>query len=106
MENNKQGYQPEDPEVALGEALEHLQLVLSIQMRKLREREGLTQGELGERMGVNQSTVSKLENANVHSDLESLLRYLFALDADLVLGILDSDELIPVSAAAEVWCHR
>lgn len=104
MEFDNQGYQPEDPEVALGEALEHLQLTLSIEMRRLRKREGLTQGELGERMGVNQSTVSKLENANVHSDLESLLKYLFALDADLVLSILDGNELIPVSEAAEDWC--
>lgn len=105
MAHDNQGYQPDDPEVALGEALEHLQLTLSIEMRRLRKREGLTQGELGERMGVNQSTVSKLENANVHSDLESLLKYVFALGADLVLGIFDGQDFIPVSEAAEEWCE-
>jgi transcriptional regulator with XRE-family HTH domain len=70
-------------------------------MQRLRDKRGLTQSEVGERMGVNPSMVSRLENANVKSDLESVLRYFHALDADLVLGVLNDEGFVPVSEAAD-----
>lgn len=100
-----EGYDRDDPEVRLGRALEHLQITLSVEMQRLRDKRGLTQAQIGERLGVDQSAVSKLENANVKSDIESVLRYFHALDADLVLGVLDDSEFVPVSEAAENWCE-
>jgi transcriptional regulator with XRE-family HTH domain len=100
-ETEYRGYSPADKNVRLGEALEHLQIMLSIEMKELRDRRGLTQQELGERLGLKQPAISKLENANVNSDVGSLLRYIFAMDADFVLGILDDKKFIPISEAAE-----
>ncbi len=68
-------------------ASEKFRFSISSAMIKLRKKMGLTQKELAERLGVSQSWVSKLENANNDHQIESILRYLKALGADMTLVV-------------------
>lgn len=89
--------------IRLEEALEHLRIMLSVEMKDLRHRRDVTQKELAERLGCNQSWVSKVESADQNTGIENILRYLFELDANLVLGVLDGQRFLPVTEAAENW---
>lgn len=75
---------------------EALRLALTDAMRQVRKKEGLTQGEVAERLDVSQSWVSKLESANYDHQVESIAAYLDALSADLGLSIRTRDETIRV----------
>lgn len=57
-----------------------------------RERIGLTQNELAERLGVSQQTISKYENGSREPDLENLIRMskIFHVTTDYLLGLNDS----------------
>ena len=52
---------------------------LSQLIRRVRQREGLTQGELARKSGVPATTISRLERSGLAST-DSLFRLLFALD--------------------------
>ena len=75
---------------------EALRLALTDTMRRVRKQEGLTQGEVADRLDVSQSWVSKLESANHDHQIESIVAYLDALSADLGLSIRTRDETIRV----------
>lgn len=89
--------------IRLEKGLEHLRIMLSVEMKDLRNRREVTQAQLAERLGCNQSWVSKVESADQNTGIESILRYLFEMEADLVLGILDDQKFLPVTEAAESW---
>ena len=89
--------------IRLEGALEHLRIMLSVEMKDLRHRRGMTQAQLAKRLDCNQSWVSKVESADQNTGIESILRYLFELDADLILGVLDEQRFLPVTEAAEHW---
>lgn len=59
----------------------------SINLRGLRNREGITQAELGEALGIGQSNVSKLERGKrlISSKIAKRLQELFAIDYRLFL---------------------
>lgn len=75
---------------------EALRLALTDAMRQVRKKEGLTQGEVADRLDVSQSWVSKLESANYDHQVESIVAYLDTLSADLGLSIRTRDETIRV----------
>ena len=54
-----------------------------------RERNGLTQSELAELLGVSQQTISKYENGSREPDLENLIRMskVFHVTTDYLLGL-------------------
>lgn len=54
-----------------------------------RERNGLTQSELAELLGVSQQTISKYENGSREPDLENLIRMskIFHVTTDYLLGV-------------------
>jgi transcriptional regulator with XRE-family HTH domain len=54
-------------------------------LRAARERKGWTQRELGHRVGLPQSHLSKIENAAVDLQLSSLMEIARALDLELAL---------------------
>jgi HTH-type transcriptional regulator / antitoxin HipB len=54
-------------------------------LRDLRKRRGLSQAELGRRVGLDQQKVSLIENGNPNTRLDSLLRLLSALGVGLIL---------------------
>jgi transcriptional regulator with XRE-family HTH domain len=87
----------DDPEVILAGKLEYLRLYLTDAMRQLREKAGLTQAQLAEKLGVQQAAVSKLESALKDRKLESVLQYLHTLDAELLMAVKQGDEIYPVS---------
>ena len=87
----------QDPEVIIEGKLEHLRLRLALHMRSLRERAGLTQTEVAERLGVKQAAVSKLENSTLSHDIESVMRYLHALEAELLVAVKDGEQTHQIS---------
>lgn len=52
-------------------------------IRRQRRKIGLTQGQLGERAGLRQETISLMEAGNAANRLETLLAVLAALDLEL-----------------------
>jgi len=87
----------DDPEVILAGKLEYLRLYLTDAMRELRTKTGLTQAQLAQKLGVQQAAVSKLESALKEHELESVLKYLHTLGADLLVALKQGEELYQVS---------
>ena len=58
---------------------------LGVLLRDMRRQQGLTQAELGKRVGLDQKRVSLLENGNPNCRLDSLFRLLSALGVALVV---------------------
>jgi HTH-type transcriptional regulator/antitoxin HipB len=58
---------------------------LSAYLKSLRKHAGLTQQQLGQRLGLSQRMVAKLEAHPEKSSFERILAMLSALDADLVI---------------------
>ncbi|MEH2250841.1 helix-turn-helix domain-containing protein [Nostoc sp.] len=87
----------DEPEVILAGKLEYLRLYLTDAMREIRNQAGLTQAQLAEKLGVKQAAVSKLESALKEHELESVLHYLHALGADLLIAVKQGDELYQAS---------
>ncbi|WP_341524928.1 helix-turn-helix domain-containing protein [Nostoc sp. UHCC 0302] len=87
----------DDPEVILAGKLEYLRLYLTDAMREIRNKAGLTQAQLAEKLGVQQAAVSKLESALKEHELESVLHYLHTLGADLLVAVKQGDDLYQAS---------
>jgi len=87
----------DDSEVILAVKLEYLRLYLTDAMREIRNKAGLTQTQLAEKLGVQQAAVSKLESALKEHELESVLHYLHALGADLLVAVKQGDDLYQAS---------
>jgi HTH-type transcriptional regulator/antitoxin HipB len=54
-------------------------------LRDMRKQQGLTQAELGKKVGLDQKKVSLLENGNSNCRIDSLFRLLSALGVGLVV---------------------
>jgi transcriptional regulator with XRE-family HTH domain len=87
----------DEPEVILAGKLEYLRLYLTDAMREIRNKAGLTQAQLAQKLGVKQAAVSKLESALKEHELESVLHYLQALGADLMVAVKKGDDLYQAS---------
>ncbi|MBD2506790.1 helix-turn-helix domain-containing protein [Nostoc muscorum FACHB-395] len=87
----------DEPEVILAGKLEYLRLYLTDAMREIRNKAGLTQAQLAQKLGVKQAAVSKLESALKEHELESVLHYLHALGADLLIAVKQGDDLYQAS---------
>lgn len=73
-ENRRRGYQDAQDAFELG-----------ARVRAERERLGLTQAELGEKMGTTQPTIARLEAGGVTPSLDTLHRAADALGLELVV---------------------
>jgi transcriptional regulator with XRE-family HTH domain len=69
---------------------------LALAMQTLRASCGLTQRELADRLGVNQPAIAKLERVGDHK-LESVVRYLGELGAELLVAVRQGDDVVQVS---------
>ncbi|WP_427160563.1 helix-turn-helix domain-containing protein [Aliinostoc sp. HNIBRCY26] len=87
----------DDSEVILAGKLEYLRLYLTDAMREIRNKSGLTQAQLAEKLGVKQAAVSKLESPLKEHELESVLHYLHTLGADLLVAVKQGDDLYQAS---------
>jgi transcriptional regulator with XRE-family HTH domain len=61
-------------------------------VEEARRRSGLTQSELGRRLGVPQSTVARWETKRTAPSFENVLRAVRACDLDLSLRVVERDE--------------
>lgn len=77
--------QPEAKEAA---AEEGVRLYLARALRMAREASGMTQADLAEESGLKQSMVSRLERPDYNPTLQTVLRYLRAVGAELVLKVV------------------
>lgn len=67
-------------------------------MQRLREEDGMTQEEMGEKLGVSQGTVSQWESGKRVPGGEAVkaMAELFDTTADFILGIVDEEiKLVP-----------
>ena len=67
---------------------------LAMEIRELREKRGLSQRELAERLGTTQSAVARLEAGNVSPSLPTLDKVAEALGVELVVSFVDLDNRI------------
>jgi ribosome-binding protein aMBF1 (putative translation factor) len=65
-------------------------LELGEQIRRLREARGISQAELGRRIGSTQPAIARLEAGRVSPTLETLDRVAAALGVELVIGFEDA----------------
>jgi HTH-type transcriptional regulator/antitoxin HipB len=72
---------------------------LGLTLRQLRKEKGLTQTQLGSRVGLDQKKVSMVENGNQNSRLDTLFRLLSALE----VGFLIHPKLEPTSTNEDSW---
>jgi ribosome-binding protein aMBF1 (putative translation factor) len=65
---------------------------LAMEIHALREKRGLSQRELAERLGTTQSAIARLEAGNVSPSLATLDRVADALGVELVVRFVDLSE--------------
>ena len=64
---------------------------LTVRLKQIRERQGLSLTDLSERSGMTRAAISKLENGwNLNPTLDTLFRYAAALGAHVKLSIEES----------------
>lgn len=66
---------------------------LAMEIHALREKRGLSQRELAERLGTTQSAIARLEAGNVSPSLPTLDKIAKALEAELVVSFVDLSTL-------------
>ena len=88
---------PDTAETRYVERQELFRLALTQAMRQIRTKAGLTQEQLAERLGVEQSWIYTLESANHEHTFESVIAYLNVLGAKLELSLILAGEIISVS---------
>lgn len=66
---------------------------LAFEIRALREKKGISQRELAERVGTTQSAIARLEAGNISPSLPTLDKIAAALGAEVSLSIIDLEEL-------------
>ena len=64
---------------------------LALEIHELREKRGLSQRELAERLGTTQSAVARLEAGNVSPSLPPLDKVAEALGVELIVSFVDLD---------------
>ena len=89
-----------DPEAAILLDHEPLRVCVTDAMQQARQRCGLMQTELSERMRITRGRVSRLESAHYGIRLGSLVAYLHAVGARLVVALKGGDTLIEVAYPA------
>ncbi|GAA5513054.1 hypothetical protein Dcar01_01780 [Deinococcus carri] len=87
----------QDSEHVLVERITYLKEYLSYVMKELRSQAELSQADIAEVLGVKQPAVAKLEKADRQHDIESVMRYLHAVGAELTVGVKRDDRFYQVS---------
>lgn len=69
--------------------------LLGERVRELRQKRGLTQVDLGERLSLPQSRVSEIEKGSRVPNLETILRLALALDCkvSVLMAVFDKEDL-------------
>lgn len=81
------------PDELFGQAERYIDL-LAMEIHELREKRGLSQRELAERLGTTPSAVARLEAGNVSPSLPTLDKVAEALGVELVVSFVDLHDRI------------
>lgn len=101
---------PDTPEMRAIDREERALIELARTLRLARERAGLTQKQLAQRIGVSQAQISKWENVNANHTVQSILKYLNGLGAEsgqqgaaeLIMAVRATNgDYLPITALAE-----
>jgi transcriptional regulator with XRE-family HTH domain len=92
---------PDTAEMRAIEAEEVAKYNLAVALSSARAAAGYTQTQLGAKMDVPQSLISRWEHVNHNHTLETLLKLCEATGAKLVMGLEVNGEILPVTPAAE-----
>jgi len=76
---------------------------LSPLLKNMRKQSGLTQQDLGEKLGVSQRRVAAIEEKAESVRFERILQILSELDADLVIRKRDSKAEHDAAADMDAW---
>jgi len=76
---------------------------LSLLLKNLRKQSGLTQQDLGEKLGVSQRRVAAIEAKPESARFERILQILSELDADLVIRLRNDKTEHDQSADVDAW---
>jgi len=77
--------------------IEMLRFGLSAAMQTLREKESKTQKEVANILGVKQAAIAKLESAFRSHSFDSVIRYLAAFEAELLVAVKMGDTIYQAS---------
>lgn len=76
---------------------------LSIHLKSLRKAQGLTQAQLGSRIGVKQARIADIEKNPGAISVDQLLQLLHALDTRLLLAPAPTSSAAPRTAKTADW---
>jgi len=76
---------------------------LSSLLKSMRKKSGLTQKELGGKLGVSQRRVAAIEAKPESARFERILQILSELDADLIIRERNSKRSNDISPDGELW---
>lgn len=88
---------PDIPETRRVEQQELFRLGLTQALRDIRNRAGINQEQLAQRLDVESSWVYQLENANSDRSIDSVIAYLDALGAKLEISLVLGEEVISIN---------
>jgi ribosome-binding protein aMBF1 (putative translation factor) len=88
------GQRPDTPARRQGYEKARRSIRLAMEIHALREKRGLTQKELAERLGTTQSAIARLEAGNIAPSLPTLDKVAAALGVELVVSFVDLNERI------------
>lgn len=98
------GLDPDDPTTRLATANSEATIGLIASLRQARERAGLRQRDVAERMGLKrQSSVADVERLGSDPHLSTLRRYATAIGARLELTVVVGDDVAARISAANLW---
>ena len=66
---------------------------LGVAIQRIRKQQGMTQQELAEKAGVQQRTISKIENGQLNTELNTIFNILNALKLEMVIREKSSKKL-------------
>ena len=81
-----------DAILARARHLQRAQRAMMEELVDMREKHGLSQAELAQRMGVSQSAVAQFERYDANPTLATIQRYALAVDANLELKVTSDRE--------------
>lgn len=84
---------PETPAQRAGYEKADRAIRIAREIRALREKQGLSQRELAERVGTTQSAIARLEGGGISPSLTTLEKIAQALGAELQLSIVEPTKL-------------
>lgn len=87
------------PEAVAAARDEESRLHLARALRRARQAAGRTQAQVAEASGLKQAMISRLEKADHNPTVATVLKYVTALQGELVMGIVVGNELFAATPA-------